>query len=466
MINYPFTIYQTIKTTLQMIEKFMQQIKKLPAIDGQLGWFESVSFARPMPVQQAEKDEHFDVIIIGAGFSGLATAGRLAELRPEARIALIDAMEVGQGSSGRNAGFIIDLPHNLDPTEPDVAVNNKVRDLNNFAIQRLKRIQEQQGFDVSWHEAGKYLAAHEEKHLSSLSDFVNTLEAIGESYEVLDDDALAKRLGTHYYKRAVYTSGNILVNPAALAISVASALPSNVTLLENTPIHEIDLANKVIQTPKARLSADIIVLATNAFTEKFGVSSNRITPIFTYASLTRPLTELEMSELKAFSGKEKIAPWGLTSAHPAGTTVRLTSDKRIFIRNTLNYQPNLSSSKAVLDKAKAKHRKSYLARFPQLPNVPFEYTWGGMICVTMNHEPVFKEHAAGVYVVAAMNGVGVAKGTYLGNYMAEFICGKESSELAFILKHAAPSRIPPDPLRSVGAHIRLSFEEYMAKGEV
>lgn len=438
----------------------MQQIKKLPTIDGQLGWFESVSFTRPMPVQKAEKDEHFDIIIIGAGFSGLATAGRLAELRPTARIALIDALEVGQGASGRNAGFIIDLPHNLDPTEPDVAVNNKVRDLNNFAIQRLKRIQEQQGFDVSWHEAGKYLAAHEEKHLSGLTDFVNTLEAIGEPYEILNNDALAERLGTHYYKRAVYTSGNILVNPAALAISVASALPSNVTLLENTAVREIALANKIIQTEKARLSADTIVLATNAFTEKFGVSSNRITPIFTYASLTR---QLDDSEIRNF---ERIEPWGLTSAHPAGTTVRLTSDNRIFIRNTLNYQANLSSPKTVLDKAKAKHRKSYLARFPQLPNVPFEYTWGGMICVTMNHEPVFKEHTSGVYVIAAMNGVGVAKGTYLGHYMAEYICGKQSPELDFILTHSAPSWIPPDPLRSVGAHMRLYFEEHMAKGDV
>lgn len=443
----------------------MRQIKRLPAIDGQLGWFESVPFTRPMPVRQAEKDEHFDIIIIGAGFSGLATATRLAELRPEARIAVIDALEVGQGASGRNAGFIIDLPHNVDPTEPDTQATTKVRDLNNFAIQRLDWIQKQQGLDVCWHKAGKYLAAHEEKHFAGLNDFVNTLEAIGEPYEILNGDDLAKRLGTHYYKRAVYTSGNILVNPAALAISVASALPSNVTLLENTPVQAIDLTNKIIQTPKARLSTDVLVLATNAFTEKFGISNNRITPIFTYASLTRPLTDREMSACKALPFKD-IAPWGLTSAHPAGTTVRLTPDKRIFIRNTLNYQPKLSSPQAVLDKAKAKHRKSYLARFPQLADVPFEYTWGGMICVTMNHEPVFKEYAAGVYVIAAMNGVGVAKGTYLGHYMAEYICGKDSPELDFILNHSAPSWVPPDPLRSVGAHIRLSFEERMAKGEV
>ena len=276
----------------------------------------------------------------------------------------------------------------------------------------------------------------------------------------MHDDALAKRLGTSYYKRAVYTSGNILVNPAALAISVASALPSNVTLLENTPVCAIDIHQKIVQTPKAKLTADTLVLATNAFTEKFGVSANTITPIFTYASMTRPLNDSELGAFKA------IEPWGLTSAHPAGTTVRLTSDKRIFIRNTLNFQPNLFSDQAVLDKAKTKHRKSFLARFPQLQHVPFEYTWGGMICVTLNHEPVFKKHGSGVYVVAAMNGVGVAKGTYLGNYLAEFICGKESVELDFILNHSAPSWIPPEPLRSIGARVRLSLEEYAAKGEV
>ena len=438
----------------------MQHIKRLPAKDGRLGWFESIPFKRPIPVKQALHDEHFDVVIIGAGFTGLATAGRLAELRPNTRIALIDALEVGQGASGRNAGFIIDLPHNLDPAEADVTANMTFRDLNCFAIQHLKHIQMQQGFDVCWHQAGKYLAAHEDKHFSNLTAFVTMLDAMKEPYEILEGDALAKKLGTHYYKRAIYTPNNILVNPAALAVSVACALPNNVTLLENSPVHKVDLSNKTIHTENAQLSADTLVLTTNAFTEQFGVCPNKVTPIFTYASLTRPLNDNEISLLNG------AIPWGLTSAHPAGTTVRLTSDKRIFIRNTLNYQPALASSKAALDKARNKHRQSFLARFPQLSNIEFEYTWGGMICVTLNHEPVFNKQADGVYVVAGMNGVGVAKGTYLGHYMADYIFGTQSPELDFILKHSVPSWIPPDPLRSVGARMRLSFEAHMAKGEV
>ena len=440
----------------------MQPIKHLPTYtsDGQLGWLETVPFMRPMPVRQATENAHFDVLIVGAGFTGLATAGRLAELRPEARIAVVDALEVGQGSSGRNAGFIIDVPHTLDPAKPDAVLNGMFRDLNNMAIARLQAIQAQQGLDVCWHAAGKYLAAHENKHIANLSAFTTMLESIGERYETLAGSALANRLGTDYYQQAVYTAGNILVNPAALAISVASALPSNVTLLENSPILHADFARKTIQTANAQLSADTIVMATNAFSEQFGIGRRAITPVFTYASMTRPLRDAELSSFAS------VQPWGLTSAHAAGTTVRLTSDRRLFIRNVLNYQPNLTSNQALLTAAQAQHRQSYVARFPHLSNVPFEHTWGGLICVTTNHEPVFTQHAQGVYAAAAMNGVGVAKGTYLGYYMAEWICDKPSVALDFIRQHAAPNWIPPDPIRSTGVRLRLGLEARTAQGEI
>ena len=60
-----------------------------------------------MPVQQAEKNEHFDVIIIGAEFSGRAVADRFAELRLETHIALVDALEVGQGVSGLTQDLLL-----------------------------------------------------------------------------------------------------------------------------------------------------------------------------------------------------------------------------------------------------------------------------------------------------------------------------------------------------------------------
>lgn len=46
------------------------------------------------------------------------------------------------------------------------------------------------------------------------------LEAIEDPYEILEGDGLAKELGIHYYKHAIYTPNNILANPAALVVVI------------------------------------------------------------------------------------------------------------------------------------------------------------------------------------------------------------------------------------------------------
>lgn len=50
--------------------------------------------------------------------------------------------------------------------------------------------------------------------------FINMLEAIEDPYEILEGDGLAKELGIHYYKHAIYTPNNILANPAALVVVI------------------------------------------------------------------------------------------------------------------------------------------------------------------------------------------------------------------------------------------------------
>lgn len=47
-----------------------------------------------------------DVVILGGGYAGLATAYWLSEYRPDLRILLIERGQVGIGASGRNAGFL------------------------------------------------------------------------------------------------------------------------------------------------------------------------------------------------------------------------------------------------------------------------------------------------------------------------------------------------------------------------
>jgi len=54
---------------------------------------------------------------IGAGFTGLSCARRLAELHPGDNIVVLEATQIANGPAGRNSGFMIDVPHVLTTSD-------------------------------------------------------------------------------------------------------------------------------------------------------------------------------------------------------------------------------------------------------------------------------------------------------------------------------------------------------------
>lgn len=443
----------------------MKKMTQQPQIDGSIGWFETAANKNETLGTPLAGEVSFDVVVIGGGYTGLSVAARLSERDPECRIAVVDALKIGQGTSGRNAGFIIDLPHNIDSSAQDLEHDLWVHRLNTFAIERLRRLKTEFAIECQWDEAGKYMAAHEPDHVQGLEGFMSTLNKAQFAYEYLEGEALAQRLGTSYYRAAVYTAGNILMNPAALIRGIAKGLSSRISIYERTPVEAIDYGQTGqatrLYTANGIINATKVVVTVSAFAEAFGLAKHRLAPVFTYASLTDPLSASQVDAL--FSG---VRAWGLTSAHPAGSTVRLTPDNRIMVRNSFDFAPKLSHTEAQRQRARAQHERSFQARFPELSQVPFAHTWGGLLCMTLNHHSVFQQVADNVFVVCGCNGVGVASGTYLGYYMAEYMHGTDSEALRFIQANSQPRWVPPDPIRSLGATLTLKNEMRKAKGEV
>src|SRR5512132_761038 len=73
--------------------------------------------AEPLPVTRPlEGDRRADVVIVGAGYTGLSAALHLAERGAE--VVVLDAAEPGWGGSGRNGGQVIPgLKHEPDELE-------------------------------------------------------------------------------------------------------------------------------------------------------------------------------------------------------------------------------------------------------------------------------------------------------------------------------------------------------------
>lgn len=438
------------------------KIKRFPRLDGDLAWFELCKDKNEDIGKKLKSDINVDICVVGAGIAGFSTANFLAKQYPNSKIALVEALKIGQGTSSRNAGFIIDLPHNVDGFEPNLEHDLKIYELNCFAIDILDKIVKENNIQCDWQKIGKYMCAHESSNLQGLDNFEKHLKPCGFEFQRIKGKDLEARLGTSYYKEAVFTPNNILMNPSALMRGLIKSLPKNVEVFEQSPIIEVKYGKqKVLKSYAGSATCEILVLALDTYLEEFGLVKNRQAPIFTYGSLTQRLSDEEYERYF-----KDIKPYGLTSAHPAGTTVRFTPDRRIFIRNVLDFMPNLTCSEHDLRRAFEQHRLSFEARFPNLKHKNFEFTWGGTLCMTLNHESVFGEIDDNVFAMSGSNGVGMAKGVYLGYYMADLIAKKSSENLDFIIKHNKANFIPPEPLRSIGAKIRLWYEQKNAANDI
>lgn len=436
----------------------------LPHDDSSCGWY--AALLQQPACKRLQGEQRADYAVIGAGFAGLAAARRLGELLPDKRIILVDAQRVGQGASGRNSGFVIDLPHKFALEHPDPAHKQRLLSLNRAAIAQLQGLIERHGIDCQWSHAGKYQGAVGQRGLAYLQHFETLLTNLGEPFRLVERDELAQVLGNTYYSRAIFTPGCYLMQPAALVTGLSHSLPENVELLEESPITSLQRDGQggwLLQGSQGTIRTEQLLLGTSIFTQEFGYLRNRLLPVMTFASWTRPLSD---AELAAFGGQ---LDWGLTPADHAGTTVRMTQDRRLIIRNTYKHVPKYgkSTSDGMRESVRADHRKAFLARFPQLADVPFSHTWGGVYAISRNFTNFFGELEPGVFASACDNGVGAAWGTISGTLLAEMAVGSDSAQLRDIQAVTGmPSLNPPEPFLGLGVRSRIRLAAWNSRSEL
>ena len=430
--------------------------RRFPAIDDACGW---TALLPPLPAaQRLQGIEHADCAVVGAGFTGLAVARRLATLRPEWRIALIDAQRVGGGASGRNSGFVVDLPHYIPAR--GVEGNARLLRLGRAGLARLRALVGAHAIDCDWTERGRLHGAATEVGMRALETFFAGADALGEPYQRLDRDGVAALTGTPYYRAGARTPGSAMVQPAALARGLARALPPNVALFEESAVRAIrSTGGFALDGDDGALNAARLFVATNGFTPALGLLRDRVFPLFTFGSLTRPLTAAEAAAV----GGEPV--WGLVSETPMGTTLRRLPDGRLLVRNTVRYRPNLRGDAALYRRVRELHRRAFRARFPMLDAVEFEYTWGGVMGVTFNGAQFFGALEPQLFVAAAYNGVGIAMGTISGELLADLALGADSSLLADMRGLPGPDWIPPEPALGIGVRATLAYRAKQATGE-
>ena len=416
------------------------------------GWY--AILPPPAPASRLKGRQAADWVVVGAGVTGLAAARRLAELAPRARIILLDDYRVGYGSSGRNSGFIIDTPHLYE--QFGVETNRRISRLVIAGLAELEGLVRKHAIDCEWSPRGHLTAVVQSKRIEHLHATVRTLEGVDEAYEWLDKDALADVVGTDHYHAAVLTPRTVLMNPAAMCRGLGETMPDNVEVFEETPVRRVEPGSPVrIECAEGSISAENVLLTTNAFVTKLDFLRRDVFPMIACASLSRPLND---DELAAMSG----APdWGITGA----ATVRRTLSNRILARYGSYYTGDFRLSQDMRRQLHASHVKGVRKRFPMLGKLDFEHTWAGVFCMTRNWASFFGRLERGVFASLGYAGVGVPRGTISGKLLAEFALGSESDLIADVQALSGPKRLPPEPFLGLGVRARLWWYHRRSRAE-
>lgn len=440
--------------------------RDLPALAGPAAWN---AILGPAPARPAlEGDITADFAIVGAGFAGLSAARRLRQLAPDARIVVLDAGRVAEGSAGRNSGFMIDLPHELTSEDYKGAGDDRaVIALNRHAIGFARAAVEDYGIAPDYFDpSGKVNGAAGPAAEAHNRSYAAHLDSLGETSEMLDRQEMTALTGSTHYVSGLYTPGTVTLQPAGYIRGLAGGVErQEVTIFERSPVTGLDREGRAwrLRSGAGTVSAGQVILTVNGHLESFGFERGRLMQVFLFAVMT---PELDAEQLRRLGGQPR---WGITPSDPMGTTVRRIDTgqggNRIVTRTCAVLRPGMRVGQGDLSRAARVMQRKFDHRFPQLAGLKMDYAWSGHLCLSRNSVSVMRKLDAGLYAGCVQNGLGTARGTLTGIGAAELAMGVDSDVTRHFATEAAPVRLPPRPFLDIGANAVLRMREWKARDE-
>jgi len=395
---------------------------------------------------------HADVVVVGAGYTGLSAARRLA--RAGASVLVVEREGVGAGASSRNAGQVL-TGLKVDPATLVARYGERrARELFNVArdaIARLEQIIVEESIDCEYARTGHIEAASKPRHFSAFRDEQRLLARVfNHQVDLVSRADQRAEVGSDFYYGLLVDARSGAVNPARLVHGLAAAAARARACIATGVA--VTAARRTagrwsVSTTAGEIEARDVLFATDAYTGRVAPTlERRFVPVGSYIIVTEPLT----ADVAA-----SILPRGRTAFDSKHFLhyFRLTPDRRLLFGGRAEFsRPATGTTR----RAASILRRGLGLVFPHLANVSIDYAWGGNVGFTRDQLP----HAGKLdeaYYAGGYAGHGVAMATYLGEQIARRIAGESIDQPLF------DDRLAPIPLYSgtpwflplVGAYYRV-----------
>jgi glycine/D-amino acid oxidase-like deaminating enzyme len=400
-----------------------------------------------------------DLAIIGSGFTGLWAALQAVEESPGRSVVVLEAATVADGASGRNGGFVDgSLTHGLANGRaqwPDeVPVLERLADENFAGLVDTVRRHE---IDCDLELNGELDVATAWWQLEKLHEEAEHLRAAGQRIDVLDRHQLAAQVNSPTYIGGVWRHDRVgLVDPARLAWGLRRACEANgVRFFDRSPVTAIDAAGSrapiVLTCPGGSVSAQRVVVATNAYAPPLRSVRHFVVPVYDYVLVTEPLSAAQLAAI-GWSHRQ-----GIGDSANQFHYYRLTEDNRILWGgyDAIYYYGNrIDPSLDQRDETQQVLAEHFFETFPDLEGLRFTHRWGGVIATTSRFTCAWgRAHDNRLAWVAGYTGLGVGASRFGARVALDLADGRttERTELAMVRRKPVP--FPPEPLRWVGVQL-------------
>lgn len=410
-------------------------------------WHDSLQESlSPRPVASGR---NYDVLILGAGYTGLWTALYLLRQKPEIKIAIIEKEIAGFGASGRNGGWCSALfPWSAELISQRYGKEQAVaiRQAMIQTVDEVGSITNELGIDCDYKKSGTVNLVRNNAQLKRAEAEVNQAAEFGvDQLRFVEKKLLPK---AHGAVTGVFDPSCASIQPAKLARGLARKVEElGAAIFEKTEV--LDFSAGIVNTTRGDFHAEYIVDALEGYRPLLPRRKRDFLPLYSLMIVTEPIDATLLDEIGLVEG--------ITFADFRNLIIygQRTKDNRIAFGGRGAPYHFGSSIKAEYDIVEKIHE--YLERelkelFPQLSQVRVTHRWGGALGVardwmaSVRLNPVTKIGQAGGYV-----GDGVGTSNLAGRTMADLILGKSSSltSLAFV-NHRSP-RWEVEPLRFIAA---------------
>ncbi len=393
-----------------------------------------------------------DVVIVGAGYTGLATAYHLKIAEPSLKVAVLDAETTGFGASGRNAGFIMTLFGASSGLMKSLHGKEKLAAAHAYmesAIDALEAMVNEHKIDCDFERSGFLKVATSPAYERRIKDEIELFQSIGaKGFEWLDAAQVAARVRSPTFMGACWEPHCGLLNPVKWVDALRRlAVARSAKLYEGTRVETVarEGGKFRVATPGGTVTAEKVVFATNGYTHLIPGLASKQVPAFAYIVVTERLSEAQRASI-GWAGREGIED-GRNFMH----FYRLTPDNRILAGGgpgLVPYGGNMDHD--AYPKAWAHLERFITATFPQLSGIRITHRWGGAFSVTSDSTPqIGTLHGGAAVYSIGCTGHGVAMTHMNGRIIRDLVLGRrtELTDLWFVNRRSFP--IPPEPICSL-----------------